>query len=115
MDSQRPDFIQISHQDQVALVKVSGEIDLHRSPALHDQLIELCRGKPPLLVIDLEGVDYMDSSGVGTLVHAYRLVKDYGGRMMLASMKSRVRSVFEISRLDRYFQIYDTVEEAISS
>ena len=73
------------------------------------------RGISPALVIDLGDVEYMDSSGVGTLVHAYRLIKGYGGRMMLARMKPRVRSVFEISRLDRYFQIYETVEEAVSS
>jgi anti-sigma B factor antagonist len=108
-------FVQVRREGAVTVMQVTGEIDLHRSPELHTTLMAVCREKPPMLVIDLAGVEYMDSSGVGTLVHAYRLVKEYGGRMVLASMTDRVRSVFEISRLDQYFRISATVEEAIAS
>ena len=97
------------------IVDLQGEIDLHQSPQLHERLVEVCKSKPKVLVLNLAEVAYMDSSGVGTLVHTYRTVSGYQGRMALAGLQDRVRSVFEISRLDKYFQIFDSVEAALTA
>ena len=115
MSGEQVEFVAVDKQAAATVIRVAGDIDLHRSPALHEHLVTVCSDKPAVLVIDLHAVAYMDSSGVGTLVHAYRLVKEYQGKMRLVGLTDRVRSVFEISRLDQYFPIFGTVEEALSS
>jgi anti-anti-sigma factor len=94
---------------------LAGEMDLHHTPEVHQSLVSVCTGKPPRLVIDLAGVTYMDSSGIGTLVEIFRRVNAYGGRFILSGPTERVRSVFEITRLDRFFNISPSVAEALSA
>ena len=96
------------------VVVAVGEIDLGFSPEFHKALVELCSTKPDPLVIHLGEVAYMDSSGVGTLVEIFRRVKGYGGRLVLVAPTPRVQSVFEITRLDRFFTIAATEAEALA-
>ena len=89
-----------------------GEIDLSRSPELRVQLTEVQGNRPDRLVIDLSQVPYMDSSGVATLVEAMQVSRKHGGQLILCGMQERVRSIFEIARLDTVFTIVDTTSEA---
>lgn len=94
------------------VVALRGDVDLHHSPALHATLVDVANGRPKRLVVNLSEVPYMDSSGVGTLVEVFRRVSAYKGKMVLCGLTSRVRSVFEITKLDRFFTICDTEEQA---
>ena len=96
----------------VVLVALGGEIDLHRSPAVRNELLRLGKDRPARLVVDLSQVEYMDSSGVATLVQALQQVRRYGGQLLLVGPSDRVRSVFQIARLDSIFQIVDSRQEA---
>jgi anti-sigma B factor antagonist len=98
--------------DDGTLVVLSGDVDLHHSPALHAALVEVAGNRPRRLMLDLSGVPYMDSSGVGTLVEVFRRVTAYKGKMVLFGLNPRVRSVFEITKLDRFFTICDNEEQA---
>ncbi len=97
------------------VVVLAGDIDLHHVPAVHPVLLGECEKKPERLVIDLADVGYMDSSGVGLLVKVYQTVKAHGGKLRLVGMNPRVRGVFEITRLDKYFVICASQEEALAS
>jgi anti-sigma B factor antagonist len=93
------------------VLKVRGEVDLHTSPQFRLLLSERVEeGKGPLLV-DLAGVGYMDSSGVGTLVYVKREVERKGRKFVLISPQQRVLSVLEITHLDKFFTIVDSVDE----
>jgi len=94
------------------VVTLAGEVDLRSSPQLREALLEILEQRPARLVIDLSGVEYMDSSGVGTMVEVKRRVERDGGRIILAGLQPRVRSVFEITQLDRFFEIRRDVDEA---
>jgi anti-sigma B factor antagonist len=94
------------------LVRITGEVDLRTSPQLRRDLLEIVADRPERLVIDLGQVSYMDSSGVGTLVEMKRMVERKGGKVILAAMQPRVRSVFEITQLDKFFTIVDDADEA---
>lgn len=104
---------EVRREGRAAIVAAQGEIDLRRSPDFHKALVELCAERPKLLVIHLGEVTYMDSSGVGTMVEIFRRTKEYGGRMVLVAPTERVRSVFEITKLDRFFTIKDSEAEAL--
>lgn len=96
------------------VVEVAGEVNLHSSPQLLTSLRELAARHPKRLVIDLAGVSYMDSSGLGSLVDVKRRVERHGGRLTLAGLQPRVRSVFEIAQLHRFFNIAPSVAEALA-
>jgi anti-sigma B factor antagonist len=94
------------------LLRLTGDVDFRSSPALREELLRLIDRGARRLILDLSDVEYVDSSGVGTLVEARRHLLREGGELFLASMRARVRGVFEIARLDRFFKITDSVDEA---
>ncbi len=67
-----------------------------------------------LVVLDLEAVPFMDSSGLGVLVAAHRRLTALGGRIALANAASTLRKVFELTRTNRLFKLYDAVSDAIT-
>lgn len=97
---------------EATVVTLCGDVDLHHSPALHAALVELTAQRPKRLVLNLTEVPYMDSSGVGTFVEVFRRVSAYKGKMVLCGLTDRVHSVFEITKLDRFFTICETEEQA---
>lgn len=103
----------IKKSGDATIVELAGDVDLRHSPALHAALVEVANERPKRLVLNLTEVPYMDSSGVGTLVEVFRRITRYDGKMVLCGLSSRVRSVFEITKLDRFFTICDTPEQAV--
>ena len=102
-------------KDGATIVAPDGDIDLSRSPALRSTLRDAQAKKPGRLVVDLSGVDYMDSSGVATLVEALQIARRNNTRMVLCGMKERVRSIFEIARLDTVFTIAESRDAALKA
>ena len=106
---------EIRRLPQGTVVEARGEIDLRRQPEFQKALLQVCAEKPRVLVIHLAAVEYMDSSGVGTLVKIANAVKGYQGKLVLVAPQPRVQSIFEITALDKYFTILGTEEEALGS
>ncbi len=98
---------------RVVIVCLAGDVDLQHSPAVRNELIRLTGDKPSSMIIDLAAVDYMDSSGVATLVEALQHVRRYQGRLVLVAPNERVRSIFQIARLDSIFRIVASQQEAL--
>jgi len=101
--------------DDGLCVELSGDIDLSRSPELRTGLIQLVDEKHDRIIIDMAGVPYMDSSGVATLVEALQRQRKSGGKMILCGLQTKVKSIFEIARLDMVFTIVDDVDAAKST
>lgn len=101
-------------QDAVLIIP-SGEIDLTSSPVLRVELKRVQADRPARLVIDLAAVPYMDSAGVATLVEAMQFARKSNTRLVLCSMQEKVRSIFEISRLDTVFTIVTDQGAALSN
>ena len=97
----------------VVVVRPQGEVDLASSPQLRAKLTELIGGKPTRMILDLSQVSYMDSSGVATLVEAMQQCRRNSATLALAGLQARVRSVFEIARLDTVFDIQNDLESAL--
>jgi anti-anti-sigma factor len=90
-----------------------GEISFNRSPELRVALLQFVeQAQPQRLVVCLEHVPYMDSSGVATLVEAMQAQRKLNRKLILCAMQDRVRSVFEIARLDSVFVIADDLAAA---
>ncbi len=94
------------------VVAPSGDVDLSTSRELQGRLREAMVGKPPVVVVDLGLVPYMDSSGVATLVEAMQIARKQSTKLVLCSMQDKVKSIFEIARLDRVFTIVSDEQSA---
>jgi len=103
----------ITSRGSAKVVELAGEIDMQCSMDLRASLLELLREKPTALVVDMTHVEFMDSSGLATLVEALQWSRRHGGKLKLVGLQPRVRSVFEISQLETIFEIYDSVDEAL--
>ena len=99
--------------DRAAIVDVAGDIDLHRSQAFQQALLEMLEEKPERVIVNLAEVPYMDSSGVASLVKLLSRTRRSGLPLALVGLQARVRSVLEITRLDTVFDICATEEEAM--
>lgn len=104
----------VRQEDQTVVVELVGEVDMDRSVELRERLLSVLTDKPATLLIDMSEVDFMDSSGLATLVEALQMSRRDGVALKLAGLKKRVMSVFEISRLDSIFDIYGTEGEALA-
>jgi anti-sigma B factor antagonist len=113
---ERPQAVRdIRFTDGAAVVKLAGEVDMSHSPGVHQALVEVLEKRPGRLVIDLTEVSYMDSSGVGILVDALRRVRVSGGKLVLVAVAPRVLSVLQITKLDQFFEMHPTLQEALGT
>lgn len=104
--------ISVENRDGVVVLMPSGDVDLSSSRELQQSVKQAMEGKPSRVVVDLTNVPYMDSSGVATLVEAMQIARKQATKLVLCAMQSKVRSIFEIARLDRVFTIVDTIDQA---
>ncbi len=99
----------------VVVLEINGEIDLYNAPEIKEKIKnEIDSGKVNV-VINLEKVSYIDSSGIGVLISSLSNLKKVGGGLKLANVYASVRKVFELTKLTSFFDIYDSEEEAIKS
>jgi anti-sigma B factor antagonist len=105
-----------SHQaGERTVVAVGGEIDVYTAPKLRDRLVELVNAGHYHLVIDLEDVDFLDSTGLGVLVGALKRVRVHQGSLRLVCTQERLVKIFTITGLAKVFPIYDSVEAAVGA
>lgn len=98
-----------------SVVDASGEIDMQSSPKMREQLRGLVAKKPKRIVVNLAEVKYIDSSGLATLVECLQSTKKTDTQLVLIGMNDNVKDIFELSGLNRVFQIMDSEEEALSA
>lgn len=104
---------EVQWQGQSAIVKVAGDIDMSRAAAFQQDLLAVLDKRPKVVVVELSEVPYMDSSGVASLVKMLARAKRANCLLRLAALNDKVRSIFEITRLDGVFEIFGTTEEAL--
>ncbi len=88
-----------------ALVEVAGEVDFNASAQVRVVLQQTAAGKPGKIIVDLQQVPYMDSSGVAVLVEALQMQKRAAGKLVLCNLQPKVIGIFEIARLNMVFTI----------
>jgi len=97
------------------VVVVGGEIDVYTAPKLREQLVELETAGQHDLVVDLERVEFLDSTGLGVLVGGLKRVRSHDGSLRLVCTQERILKVFRITGLTKVFAIHDSVAEAVSA
>lgn len=98
--------------DGATVIEVGGEIDVYTAPKLREKIISLVDDGRYRLIVDLSGVEFLDSTGLGVLVGGLKRVRQHDGGIDLVCTQPRILRIFRITGLSRVFEIYDTVDEA---
>jgi anti-sigma B factor antagonist len=107
--------LQTREVDSRTIVAVGGEIDVYTAPKLRDKITELVGEGHHNLVIDMEGVDFLDSTGLGVLVGGLKKVRAYDGSMELICSQDRLLKIFRITGLAKVFTIHDSEAGALGN
>jgi anti-sigma B factor antagonist len=108
--------LRLSTSDQgggVATVAVAGEVDLSTAPALKQALLETIEGGSRKVLVDLSHATFIDSTTLGVLMGAVKRLRPAGGELAIACNDPNIRKIFEITLLDRIFEIYPSLDEAL--
>ena len=104
-----------SRQDDVSVVTVAGEVDVYTAAQLRAVLDEEIGAGHARLVVDLDEVSFLDSTGLGVLVGRLKLVRNPSGWLRIVCSHDRILRVFRITGLDKVFGIHDSLEEALAA
>lgn len=102
------------HDDETVM-SVGGEIDVYTAPIVRERLDAAVRDGHVNLVVDLSQVRFLDSTGLGVLVGRLKLTRSRGGSLRLVATEEKVLKVFAITGLDKVFELYDTLDEALAA
>ena len=106
--------ITTSETDGKTVVAVGGEIDVYTAPRLRDKITELVADGIYQIVIDMEAVEFLDSTGLGVLVGGLKKVRAHDGSLELVCNQDRLLKIFRITGLAKVFVIHETPEAALA-
>lgn len=106
--------VEVSERDGWSVLEVGGEVDVATAPKLREQLISLVNDEHYRIVVDLEHVDFIDSTGLGVLIGALKRVRTHDGDLALVCAEARILKVFEITGLLNVFTVHPSVDAAVA-
>ena len=110
--------VQIStrRMDKTTILDISGDIDMAHSTEVRRMVLrEFRENRTPRLILNLRDVNYIDSSGVASLIEGLKASKDVGSRLILFGLSPIAHEVLQLSRLLKIFEIYDTEDKALEA
>jgi anti-sigma B factor antagonist len=97
------------------VISVTGEIDVYTAPTLRERLNEVVATGEYQLVVDMEGVDFLDSTGLGVLVGGLKRARSHNGTLQLVCDQEKILKVFRITGLTKVFPIYSSLDQALAA
>ncbi|MDD4013364.1 MAG: STAS domain-containing protein [Candidatus Omnitrophica bacterium] len=107
--------INLEEMGGISVFRVSGDIDINSSPDVKKSFDKAINAKKNKVVINLKDVGYVDSSGLATLVEIFKNLRSLGGKLKLTNLSGKVKGLFEITKLDKLFDILPEEKDAIAS
>jgi anti-sigma B factor antagonist len=104
----------VDRNDGAVVVRLAGELDLYNAHAVREALIAACEEAPDRLVVDLSGVNFIDSTALGVLIEARTRMANRRG-FLLAAPGLETRRALEISGLDKHFAVHESLDEALAA
>ncbi len=100
--------------DGVAIIEVSGELDLYTAQRLKEALLGALDDGSLKIIVDMSGVHFIDSSALGVLIGGVKRLKPKSGKLVLVSVDENVNWIFQITGLNSVFDIFQSKEEALA-
>ncbi len=105
--------LDVSEHGDITVLAVRGEVDVYTAPRLREKLVELVSQGKHNIAVDLEAVDFLDSTGLGVLVGGLKRLRSHDGDLSLVCTQHRILKVFEITGLTKVFTIHASVDDAV--
>jgi anti-sigma B factor antagonist len=112
-ESERFSISDAAAGDEATVVSVAGEIDMETGPSFQRGLLRAIGAGRGGLVVDLSQASFLDSIALTSLVNAFDQLRRKGGTLAIVASDPRMRALFEVARLDRDFEIYETRADAL--
>lgn len=107
--------IKIREEGTAAIIVLEGEVDISVTDLVRGKFRKLVDERKKAILVDMTRVSYIDSSGLGLLVETMQEMEKYSGEIKLFGLTGDVRKVFELTRLNKFFDIFNTEKEALES
>lgn len=101
--------------DAIVILELSGRFDTLTAPIVQKEIDALCKDLPPFVVLNMANVHFVDSTGLSTLVHGMKQYRSLNGNLHLCGLQQPVRIIFELTRLDNYFEIFPVEADAVAA
>ena len=101
-------------EKDVFIVAVDGEVDAYNSGKIREKVKELIKNGENKVVLDLAGVNYMDSAGLGVLLSSHTSLRKANGGIKLIGISDEIMDIFEFTRINEVLDIYDDLGDALS-
>lgn len=105
--------VQVEERGPWTVARVHGDIDVATAPRLRERLIGCISAGRPDLVLDLDDVGFLDSTGLGVIIGVLKRARTHGGDLRIVATRPNLRSLFELTGLDRTLPLADTVDAAV--
>lgn len=99
----------------VSILTIAGELDMGSAPQLREALAPILDSEKPSLLLDLSGINFMDSTGIGVLVNALNRARDKNGYCAYCGVQPRVHRILQIAGLLKALPLYETREDALAA
>jgi anti-sigma B factor antagonist len=99
--------------NDVLICILEGEVNIDNSPELRKAFDDIIKRNEKKIIVDFSRVPYIDSSGLATLIEMLQRLKKINGAVRFSSMEQKVKNVFEITKLHKLFDIFDSREAAL--
>ena len=101
--------------DGVIILDIEGEINLNNAPNIRDLADKLIAEGKDKIIVNMESVDAIDSSGIGALVYILKKLKEADGTLKICALSAATRRIMELMKLNRVFSIHDSEDEALAA
>ena len=105
--------LKIRKSEAIYIIDVLGEMDLYNSYKLKELLMKMIEKKIEFFIINLEDVEYIDSSGIGALIYITSTIKKMNLKLAITNVHGSVKKVIELTKLSSFFPILPSLEEAV--
>ena len=101
-------------RDGAEVIEINGRLDAEFAETLRSEFLKLIASHRKF-VLDLSGMEYLDSTGLGAIVFCLKSSSEYNGKLVLANLGSKPRMIFTITRASKIFDIYDDLDSALNA
>lgn len=108
-------YAEVKEENGIRILVVRGEVDLSTSERLKEAVYESLEEGPGNLVVDLNGLDFMDTTGLGALVAGLKRARQGGVDLSLVCNRGHLLKIFSLTGLDKVFSIYDNLQRCLQS
>ena len=107
--------VHVSQLNTVTLLALTGRFDAYSAPAIEVKLKSVSEQAPAYAIVDLSGVNFVDSTGLAILVQGMKRCRQHNGDVYICGVQQPVRIIFELTRFDTVFKMFSTQAAAVEA